>query len=95
MTVTEFEEFTVRLHKDEVKILPACVSEYDSTIESALVNGILAQIIRASKMVKYEDIVRNGRIRHPDEIDNSCPQCSRNLDEWNLCHTCGECYEVD
>ena len=49
MTVTEFEEFTVRLHKDEVKILPACVSEYDSTIESALVNGILAQIIRASK----------------------------------------------
>jgi len=49
--VTEFEEFTVRLHKDEVKILPACVSEYDSTIESALVNGILAQIIRASKNV--------------------------------------------
>jgi len=44
--------------------------------------------------VKYEDIVRNGRIRHPDEIDNSCPQCSRNLDEWNLCHTCGECYGV-
>lgn len=27
--------------------------------------------------------------------DDSCPQCSRNLDEWNLCHTCGECYEVD
>ena len=49
MTVTEFEEFTVRLHKDEVKMLPACVSKYDSTIESALVNGILAQIIRANK----------------------------------------------
>ena len=43
------KEFTIRLHDDEVKMLPACVSEYDSTIESALVNGILAQIIRASK----------------------------------------------
>ena len=41
--------FTIRLHDDEVKMLPACVSQYDSTIESALVNGILGQIIRASK----------------------------------------------
>lgn len=43
--------FTIRLHEDEVEMLPACVSQYDSTIESALVNGILAQIIRASKNV--------------------------------------------
>ena len=49
--MSDFIEVNVRLHKDEVKMLPACVSKYDSTIESALVNGILAQIIRASKNV--------------------------------------------
>ena len=52
--MSDFIEVTVRLHKDEVKILPACLWDSDSTVESALVNGILAQIIRASKKVNPE-----------------------------------------
>ena len=41
-------EFTIRLHEDEVKLLPMCLTD-DGTYEGVLTNGIIAQIIRASK----------------------------------------------
>ena len=41
-------EFTVRLHDDEVKLLPMCLSD-DGSYEGALANGIIAQVIREAK----------------------------------------------
>tara|TARA_R100000781_G_scaffold91940_1_gene56898 strand:+ start:285 stop:476 length:192 start_codon:yes stop_codon:yes gene_type:complete len=41
-------DVTVRLHEDEVKLLPMCLTD-DGTYEGVLTNGIIAQIIRASK----------------------------------------------
>ena len=43
-------EFTVRLHDDEVKLLPMCLTD-DGTYEGALANGIIAQVIRGAKKV--------------------------------------------
>ena len=43
-------EFTVRLHDDEVKLLPMCLTD-DGTYEGALANGIIAQVIREAKKV--------------------------------------------
>ena len=41
-------EFTVRLHDDEVKLLPMCLTD-DGTYEGALANCIIAQVIREAK----------------------------------------------
>ena len=43
-------EVTVRLHKDEVKLLPMCLTD-DGTYEGTLANGIIAQVIRGAKKV--------------------------------------------
>lgn len=41
-------EVTVRLHEDEVKLLPLCLTD-DGTYEGTLANGLIAQVIRGAK----------------------------------------------
>ena len=41
-------EVSVRLHEDEVKLLPLCLTD-DGTYEGTLANGIIAQVIRGAK----------------------------------------------
>ena len=32
----------------------------------------------------------DGCGEYTDECKCTCPACSRDLDEWGLCHTCGD-----
>ena len=41
-------EVSVRLHEDEVKLLPLCLTD-DGTYEGTLANGIIAQVMRGAK----------------------------------------------
>ena len=51
-------EVTVRLHEDEVKLLPLCLTD-DGTYEGTLANGLIAQVIRGAKKVNP-----NGELVH-------------------------------